>query len=58
MNTKIHTKTTINIKPTEVYRLYCDFIVENDDKDPKFEVAGHVRISKYKSIFRNIYTPN
>ena len=44
MNTKIHTKTTIKIKPTEVYRLYCDFIVDNDDKDPKFEVAGHVRI--------------
>ena len=27
-------------------------------KDPKFTVGDHVRISKYKNIFANGYTPN
>ena len=32
------------------------FEVNNKDKDPKFEVAGHVRISNYKNIFVKGYT--
>ena len=32
-------------------------IIESDDKDPKFEADGHVRISKYKSIFAKDLTP-
>ena len=28
------------------------------DKDPKFKVGDHVRISKYKNIFAKGYTPN
>ena len=28
------------------------------DKDPKFKVGDHVRISKYKNIFSEGYTPN
>ena len=31
--------------------IYTDIGVENDKKDPKFEVEYHVRISKYKNIF-------
>ena len=31
---------------------------EVNDKDPKFEVGNHVRISKYKKIFAKGYTPN
>ena len=31
---------------------------EINDKDPKFKVGGHVRISKYKNIFGKGYTPN
>ena len=27
-------------------------------KDPKFQVGGHVRISKYKNILAKRYTPN
>ena len=30
---------------------YFDFEVENNDKDPKFEVGDHARILKCKSIF-------
>ena len=31
---------------------------EGNDNDPKFNVIDHVRISKYKNIFANGYTPN
>ena len=31
---------------------------EVNDKDPKFKVGDHVRISKYKSIFAKGYTPS
>ena len=37
---------------------YIDFKKEVNDKDPKFKVGGHVRISKYKNIFAKGYTPN
>ena len=29
-----------------------------NDKDPKFTVGDHARISKYKNIFAKVYTPN
>ena len=38
---------TIKMKPIDV-----------NDKDPKFKVVDHVRISKYKNIFAKRYTPN
>ena len=31
---------------------------EVNDKDPKFKVGDHVRISKHKNIFAKGYTPN
>ena len=31
---------------------------EVNDRDPKFKVGDHVRISKYKIIFAKAYTPN
>ena len=31
---------------------YVDSKKEVDDKDPKFKVGDHVRISKYKNILR------
>ena len=31
---------------------------EVNDKDPKFKIGDHVRISKYKSIFAKGYAPN
>ena len=35
---------------------YIAFVVENSDKDCKFKVSGHVRISKYKNVFAKDYT--
>ena len=31
---------------------------EVNDKDPKFKVDDHVRMSKYKNIFAKCYSPN
>ena len=36
---------------------YIDFAAKSKDKDPKFEVGGHVRISKHKNVFTKLYTP-
>ena len=50
---------TIKIKPVDVKdNTYIDFKKEVNDKDPKFKVGDHVRISKYKNIFAKGYTPN
>ena len=37
---------------------YIDFKNEINDKNPKFKVGDHVRISKYKNIFAKGYMPN
>ena len=50
---------TIKIKPIDVRdNTYINIGKEVNDKDPKFKVGGHVRISKYKNIFAKGYTPN
>ena len=50
---------TIKMKPADVKdNAYIDFKKEVNDKDSKFKVGHHVRISKYKSIFAKGYTPN
>ena len=50
---------TIKIKPVDVKdKIYIDFKKEVNDKDPKFKVGDHVRISKYKNIFAKGYTSN
>ena len=47
------------MKPTNVKPgTYIKYGVEHNDKDPKFKVGDHVRISKYKNIFTTGYTPN
>ena len=47
------------MKPADVKdNTYIDFKKEVNDKDPKFKVGDHVRISKYKNIFAKRYTPN
>ena len=56
-NNKYH--KTIKMKPIDVKdNTYIDFGNENSDKDPKFQVGDHVRISKYKNIFAKGYTAN
>ena len=43
---------TIKMKPVDVKNnTYIDFKKEVNDRDPKFKVGDHVRISKYKNIF-------
>ena len=37
---------------------HIDSIKEIKDEDPKFKVGDRVRISKYKNIFAEGYTPN
>ena len=47
------------MKPVDVKdNTYIDFGKEVNDKDPKFKIGDHVRISKYKNIFAKGYTPN
>ena len=50
---------TIKMKPINVKdNTYVNIGKEVNDKDPKFNVGNHVRISKYKNIFAKGYTPN
>ena len=56
-NNTVH--RTIKMKPIDVENnTYVDSDKEVNDKDPKFKVENHVRISKYKNIFAKGYTPN
>ena len=51
--------TTIKIKLVNVKSsTYIDFGIENNDKDPKFRVGDHLRISKYKKVFAKTYFPH
>ena len=44
--------STIKMKPDDIKSsTYIDFGIENNEKDSKFKVGDHVRISKYKNIF-------
>ena len=50
---------TIKMKRIDVKNnTYIDFKKEVNEKNPKFKVSDHVRISKYKNIFAKGYTPN
>ena len=50
---------TIKMKPVDVKdNTYIDVKKEINDKDPKFKVDDHVRISKYKTIFTKGHMPN
>ena len=47
------------MKPVNVKdNTYIDFKKEVNDKNPKFKVRDHVRISKYKNISDKGYVPN
>ena len=49
----------IKMKPVDVKDdTYIDFLKKVNDRDPKFKVGDHVRISKYKNVFAKGYTPN
>ena len=56
-NNTYHRK--IKMKPIAVKdNTYINIGKEVTDKDPKFKIGDHVRISKYKNIFAKGYTPN
>ena len=51
--------STIKMKPVDVkLSIHIDFNKENNEKDLKFKIGDHVRISKYKNIFAKSYTSN
>ena len=50
---------TIKTKPIDVKdNTYYNIGRDVNDKDLKFKVSDNVRISKYKTIFAECYTPN
>ena len=50
---------TIKMKPINVKNdSFAEYNEESNEKDPKFKVGNHVRISKYKNIFAKGYAPN
>ena len=47
------------MKPIDVKsNSYAECNVDFNEKDPKFQVGDHVRISKYKKTFTKGYAPN
>ena len=44
----------IDVKPST----YIDFDFESNDKDSKFKVGNHVRMSKFRNIFAKDFKPN
>ena len=47
------------MKPIDVKSsTYINSKKEINDKDTEFKIGDIVRISKYKNIFSNVYTPN
>ena len=50
---------TIKMRPIDVKSdSYAECKVDSNEKDTKFKVGTHVRISKYKKIFAKGYAPN
>ena len=43
---------TIKMKPDDIKsNSYAEYNVDSNEKDPKFKIGDHVRISKYKNVF-------
>ena len=56
-NNTIH--RTIKMKPIDVTDdFFAEYNEEWNNKNPKFKIGDHVRISKYKNIFAKGYAPN
>ena len=49
---------SIKMKPADVGDdSFAEYNKESNEKDPKFKVGDHVRISKFKNVFAKGYTP-
>ena len=47
------------MKPIDVGdNSFAEYNEESNEKDPKFKLDDHVRISKFKIVFAKGYTPN
>ena len=47
------------MKPIDVKSdSYAEYNVDSKDKDSKFKLGDHIRISTYKTIFARGYAPN
>ena len=47
------------MKPIDAkFNSYAKYNVRSNDKDLKFKVGYHIKVSKYKNIFANGYTRN
>ena len=47
------------MKPIEVGDdSFAEYNEESNEKDTKFKVGNHVRISQYKNVFAKEYAPN
>ena len=56
-NNAVH--RTIKMKPIDVTDdSYVEYHEDSNERNPKFKVSGHVRISKYKNTFAKGYVPN
>ena len=56
-NNTVH--RNIKLKPIDVISdFYAEYNKDSNEKDCKFKIGDHVRISKYKNIFAKGYTPN
>ena len=56
-NNTVH--RTIKMKPINVTDdSFVEYNEESNEKDPKFKVGDHVRISQYKNIFAKRYSPD
>ena len=56
-NNAVH--KAIKMKPVDVTSdSYAEYNEDFNEKDPKFKVGDHVRISKYKDIFAKGYATN
>ena len=51
--------SSIKMKPKDVTdNFLAEYNEESNEKDSKFKIVDHVRISKYKNIFAKGYAPN
>ena len=56
-NNTYHSST--KLKPKDIKDdSFAEYNEESNEKDPKFKVGDHVRISKFKNVFAKGYTPN
>ena len=51
-------KPVVVTDKTDIDSMELCYSKKVNDKDPKFKVSDHVRISKHKNIFAKGYTPN